>query len=580
MSCSRLETMVLTTLLLAATTCWAETQPFCMLQKVDVGQVSNATVITLEADGLIEMTTEGLETWTQDEQHNWYPQALERITFTLRNVRGGAAPMVQIARYPVSHIEFALPPGEQQNVGVRCTLVLYKGAIVTKFDGVDDNWDFGSWRPAGPRVMIYPSQKRDKILITVISDRPEEPEAKRPDEPRQEPRLEVSGDTKAVTLKAFKADMHQVIKMIGEQTGAPIWVDEPVSNLVTANFEKMPLQRLLTSLATAYGLCLSQMGQDYHLSQTRPDSATAYWVGETRMVQLHYVPVQQALLLLPDAVLPYVHRMEANNSLILSGPRQMLDRIASDLAVIDKPGYQCRLRAWVIGTQSTDQSLREVLGGFADGDTSVGFDSSGNLSVETGSAVAEKLLVRLQALQTKGRLRMQSLPSVWCKSGYSASLFMGQRIYYWRFASIWSEEQTLDAAQAGTELTFYPRTDGEWITAWVTVQSDVPGQASPTGPVLMRRSAKTTVRLRSGQMMLIGGLLQSDSLRHRAKPTMLPWPADALASGRLRIRQDGEVAVLVQMEAALMPPTESPDKLQQPALQTGQLVSPDFNEGS
>lgn len=566
MSRSRLHAICLTALLISATACLAETQPFCMLQKVDVSQVSNATVITLEADGLIEMTSAGLETWTQDEQHNWYPQALERITFTLRNVRGGAAPMLQIARYPVSHLEFALPPGERQNVGVRCALVLYKGAIVTKFDGIDDSWDFGSWRPAGPRVMIYPSQKRDKILITVISDRPEEPEVKRPDEPRQEPRLEVSGDTTAVTLKAFKADMHQVIKMIGEQTGAPIWVDEPVSNLVTANFEKMPLQRLLTSLATAYGLCLSQMGQDYHLSQTRPDSATAYWVGETRMVQLQYVPVQQALLLLPDAVLPYVHRMEANNGLILSGPRQMLDRIASDLAVIDKPGYQCRLRGWVIGTQSTDESLRGVLGEFAHGDTSLGFDSDGNLSVETGSVVAEKLMARLRALQSQGRLQMQSLPSVWCKSGYSASLFVGQRIYYWRFADIWSEEQTLDAAQAGTQLTFYPRTNGEWITAWVAVQSDVPGQSSSTGPVLMRRTAKTTVQLRSGQMMLIGGLLQSDGVHQRGRPTMLPWPADALAAGKLRIREHGEVAVLVQMEAALMPPPEAPDKLQQPAL--------------
>jgi type II secretory pathway component GspD/PulD (secretin) len=332
-----------------------------------------------------------------------------------------------------------------------------------------------------------------------------------------------------------------------------------VNSQVTAEFENMPLPRLLSGLGTAYGLCLSETDGIYHFSLSRPDSATAYWVGQTRTVLLNYLPVQEALLLLPDVTLPYVRAVEEGNMLVVSGPPAMVQRIAQDVASLDKPGYHCRLQSWVLTTQDSKVSLKQVLGDFAQGTTRVGFDSTGNLTVAAGTQHARETLADLQALTTSSGLKAQRLPSIWCKNGQTASLFVGQTIYFWRFVRR-TNDAVLDKTLAGTQLVFSPRTDGQNITASMSLQSDMPGAgyAAPKyGPLVMRRSARTIMRLQSGELMLIGGLLQGDTARVNDDPQALPWPLDAVASGRLHTQQRGEVAILIRMEAALTPPVSN-----------------------
>ncbi|MDH7498283.1 MAG: DNA primase, partial [Syntrophomonadaceae bacterium] len=57
----------------------------------------------------------------------------DQISFRLTNVVSGSASMVNIAQYPVSHLSFEMDPASEQNIGIRCTLKLYKPGWVFVF---------------------------------------------------------------------------------------------------------------------------------------------------------------------------------------------------------------------------------------------------------------------------------------------------------------------------------------------------------------------------------------------------------------------------------------------------------------
>ncbi len=63
---------------------------------------------------------------------------------------------------------------------------------------------------------------------------------------------------------------------------------------------------------------------------------------------------------------------------------------------------------------------------------------------------------------------------------------------------------------------------------------------------MLRRSAKGTVRLRSGDTVIIGGLRLSQATKDRRKTRVVP-------TGRSDVEQEQEVCVLLQARASLAP---------------------------
>ncbi len=140
-------------------------QGYCGLTQITVVPVTNGLIIHLKADGLMSASYSG----------NVRSFALlQSFAFTLNKVRSGADAMVEIGHYPVSHLEFARPPGlaADQNL-LNCTLVLYTPARLTAFSGYGDA--SGSAPTDKPQVMIELTAQQNELLIMVISDHSQEP---------------------------------------------------------------------------------------------------------------------------------------------------------------------------------------------------------------------------------------------------------------------------------------------------------------------------------------------------------------------------------------------------------------------
>lgn len=527
----------------------AEDQSFCNLQKIDIRRLSNGVRIELQADGLQDLNGDISSYWGSNGLN-----AIERIKILLPNVRGGVAPLIEVAQYPVSHMEFALIPGSRENIGLQCTLVLYRPGFVTVYNGSDTSWErrrFQGW----PQVMITRTPGQDTVVIMVLSDEPGEPVvADRPEQGPPGP-AEVWGAGDSLSVKALQADLDEIIMELALRSGQAVYLDDQIEHRVSANLEDKSLEQILRSLALCYGLTVSQVAGAWHVSTGSSDTMSAGWLNSTHSVPLTYLKAKQALLLLPRALLPYMKADVDNNRMILSGPAALLDRIERDLRVLDKPGYQCRLRAYFVSCEGDDAELRTLMAQFSSGTMAGSADSTGCLTISVGEPRGSDLLARLQHLADAHRLKLQSTPSLTCVTGSTATLFVGDQIYYWRLTNYyWGQQVTLKNLAVGSSLTITPQSSGDWVSATVAVDNSLFSGRNDLGPVVLKRRANSQLRLKSGDMLIVGSLLEEDHSREHGHPVPGLWPADALFGGVLKTKSTGEVYLLLQAESFLSPP--------------------------
>ncbi len=546
--------MLVALVLLAPAVVFGQREDFVELEKIEVEEVSNAVRLRLTADGVLQVnastywaygrTLWGLLSGVGDE-----PEAGpdRRISFMLPNVRSGAAPAVQVAKYPVSHLEFSLVPLGQDSLLI-CTLVLYRPGYLTVVQtgggmGPDPSQE---QEYDGPQVMLQTTRKQNELLITVLSDRPKEPPPERPVVKPAAAELEVTGEADNLSIHAINADMHLLLERVSRLAQVQVYLDDKVDLQVTTHLESVPLQRLLQTLVVGYGLSLRREGGTYFVSLSQAETAVPFWTAETRSVPLRYLPCDEALLLLPDVLLSYVRSNEEGNALVMNGPSPLLDRIEQDLRVIDQPAYHCRLRAWVVSARDVAERLQEITGRASGGTTAWQADSSGQVRIEVAEGRAHEFVTSLRRLATRRLLHTEALPVVQVKNGQRARLFVGEKIYYWKLSGYGWQNMALDSVEAGAELEIEPLTAGDWITATVKVNSSFLGETNDLGPLVFRRAAEGMVRLRSGDTIIIGGLRLVERSKERRKTAML-------LEGRYSYEEEQEVCVLLQARASRAP---------------------------
>ncbi len=538
--------MLVALVLLAPTVVFGQREDFVELEKVEVEELANAVRLRLTVDGVLQVnastywaygrTLWGLLSGVSDE-----PEAGpdRRISFMLPNVRSGAAPAVQVAKYPVSHLEFSLVPWGQDNMLI-CTLVLYRPGYLTVIDTGGWPQDLSYEQEYdGPQVMLQTTRKQNELLITVLSDRPKEPPPERPVVEPAAAELEVTGEADNLSIHAINADMHLLLERVSRLAQVQVYLDDKVDLQVTAHLDSVPLERFLQTLMVGYGLSLHREGGAYFVSLSQVATAVPFWAAETRSVPLQYLSAVEAVLLLPDVLLSYVRSNEEGNALVMNGPSPLLDRIEQDLRVIDQPAYHCRLRAWVVSGRDVTERLQEITGRASGGTTVWQADSIGQVRIEVAERRAHELVSTLRLLATRRQLHMEALPVVQVKNGQRTRLFVGEKIY-------WVQQSGLASVEAGAALEIEPCTGGEWITASVRVNSSFLGETNDLGPLVLRRSAEGTVRLRSGDTVIIGGLRLSQATKDRRKTGVVP-------TGRSDVEEEQDVCVLLQARASLAP---------------------------
>jgi type II secretory pathway component GspD/PulD (secretin) len=208
----------------------------------------------------------------------------------------------------------------------------------------------------------------------------------------------------------------------------------------------------------------------------------------------------------------------------------MLAKIGADLQKIDVPAPQIMIEA--VAVELTDSSDLDI--GLQAGNP----DPLRQSSINTGTGVvtystlgklSENFQLTLRALELKGKARVRANPQMAVVNGRTANIFIGaQRFILTQFTQFGQNQNRIQSVDVGVKLQVTPLTggNGEITTRIVPEVSNITELDLQSGlPVLSSRRAETTVRVKDGETIAIGGLtLDQEQTTNRKIPLLGDLP--------------------------------------------------------
>jgi type IV pilus assembly protein PilQ len=488
---------------------WAQARSYTTITAVDVTPLSNGVQVRIKADGILQyrdVDSSGLQ------MHLYFPNA--------RN--GTGKNFFNVDRYPVSYIQLSTPQGAASGIGLNLdirNLAVTSASVSAGADG-------------------------QSVLFTIQSDRTVENSGRNSSNSEaNSASTQNAGDTATevifedgqVSIRAVRADIHELVAAIAQKSGLSVSVDDAVNRKVSLNLQRMEPAAAVASIATATGLAISRVNNIYMMSEGVPTDLATYNLSGTASFRMQNIQAGTASGLLPNFLYSYVKVNSEQNAVVVTAPQQMLAKIGADLQKIDVPSPQILIEAIAVElSDSSDLDIGLLVGNpnplrqtFADTGTGViAYNSIGRLS--------DNFQVTLRALELQGKARVRARPQMAVVNGRTANIFIGaQRFIITQFTQNGQNQSRIQAVDVGVKLQVTPLTggNGEITTRILPEVSNITELDLLTGlPVLSSRRAETTVRVKDGETIAIGGLTLDQEQRTNRK---IPFFGDLPLIGKL-----------------------------------------------
>jgi type IV pilus assembly protein PilQ len=464
---------------------------YATINEVSATQLTNSIQITVKADGILEWRAEEFGDWYGGE---WSGRAL-RVALLFPGARASVASFTDVNMYPVNFVQTYIPQDAVEGVGV-CVVV----ACFTESD-----YD------------VTGSPDRQSVIITVKSKRTLEKTSQAGAAPvaQQKSGMECHLENGVMSVQALKMSMLKVLSRIAKEAGLNIMVDDALAKrIVSVSLTNVKPEEVLQYIAGAYGLALSKKDDIYMVCEGVPTDLATYRASGTQSFPMQFVRAQTASELLPTFLYSYAHVNAKQNAVVVSAPGQMLEKIQRDLAKVDIAPPQIMVEAIAIETSSLGEVIASL--GLTGQNANIGRFALGNESGEIGyttiGALPADYEARLKALVAEHKAKINSMPRMAVINGQEAEIFVGaQRFIRVEYAWGGTTLEKIQGVDVGTRILVSPWT-GESGEITTTIASDISNIIEldrATGlPTLSSRRASTTVRVKDGETIVIGGLTQ------------------------------------------------------------------------
>ncbi len=365
-----------------------------------------------------------------------------------------------------------------------------------------------------------------------------------------------------ISIEAKDVPVQQLLDALsGEMKDLNVVVFDLPEKNITAKVDGVEIEEAMHTILRGSELSFRLEGKTLYVGQDGNDGVIT-----SRLIVLDHMRADSSLTNIPARILgtTEIQPIKEHNGLLVTGSSHGIARIEQFIKAIDKPTPQILIEALVIDFEdsdvfelglkfgrSSDISEDAKRGRFQFGKSDAVVDEDGNvireamgeaLDVSLGANKLNKALgwandffgthkigllpddfyARINALDQEGKLTIQSRPQVSTINGHSASIDIGTTQYYLLNTStsplynnnqsfLIQDQQRFEKIEASTKLE---------ITPWVGSKGEVtveirPEFSSPVGefdpdvpPTINRRVLNSTVRLRDGETIILGGLIR------------------------------------------------------------------------
>ncbi len=345
-----------------------------------------------------------------------------------------------------------------------------------------------------------------------------------------------------ITNTWFETDIRQVLLDISQETGIPIVWDNTVQGIVTHEVNEVPFLKVLEDILFSNGFVHVFKNGTYYVGPIDFESPSFNTLSETSILQLSNIMAQDAIQLLPENFRIFVRATNSSNTVCITAPPAYAKRIKQDLKAIDAPVKQIEIEVVIVQFYTSDiqklgidWSLNSL--GWNNKEASLGIfpnmkeDPLFALNyLRTALKIGDKaydLATSLRALSDAGVAKIQATPRVRTMNGRTA-IFQSLKEQYFMITAgesgnYFGYMNRLETIQSGIQLMITPYADSTgFITVSVKPQvDDVIGEGANGLPEISRRTANTTVRVRDGETITIGGLRMNKSQTYKSRVPVL-----------------------------------------------------------
>jgi len=364
-----------------------------------------------------------------------------------------------------------------------------------------------------------------------------------------------------VSLDADDALLPAVLKILAEKGNLNIVTGPGVaSGHITIHLKDVPVEQAVNLVVRAAGLAYERIGNSILVAESKSLQEETGLSSYT--IELKYADASEVQTAL-TGISEKINIDRGGNRLIIVTSPRIIGEIQRVVAEMDKPARQVMLEARVVEVSTDglkklgiDWDLLNRQGNtFVEGS----YDSVnvGNI-LDPGSGASVKVFPNtpgtydiwklgnftrlpmvfrafVDLLIHDGNAKVLAQPKLVTLNGKEASMLAGQRIPYLVSQTVFAggaaaPTQTVQIEEVGIKLSITPLINADgFITVHIRPEvSTVTGFRGVAGdlPVVSTRQAETTVRLKDGSSVLIGGLLNQEKTTEMTRVPLLgsvPW---------------------------------------------------------
>ncbi|MCK5126286.1 MAG: hypothetical protein KAR42_08510 [candidate division Zixibacteria bacterium] len=353
-------------------------------------------------------------------------------------------------------------------------------------------------------------------------------------------RFSIRCDKDLVTINVTNAPLGDVISTIGNQCGASFFTKGTIEGSISANFVDLSLDEALGSLLrnTQYTY-KKDKGIFFFGAKTSEDM----FVSE--LILLKHLVAKDVEPLVPPFLTKQVSLkvIIEHNGFVAVGPKTVIDELRLFLNSIDIPPAMVLFDVLVIDYVNTDSYKFDILmnDSFSPDSSyaesyypSITISGSGNtlndeldwlgnrLGISKIGPLSDNFFAQLQIMQLEGKANVRSRPKIASLCGHSASINVGTTQYYLlETQTVHSNTSSTGSTQTSQrfetieanmkiEVTPYVNETGELIVDIKPEFSTPSGKFDPdVPPTISHRILESTVRMKNGETIILGGLVQS-----------------------------------------------------------------------
>lgn len=319
-----------------------------------------------------------------------------------------------------------------------------------------------------------------------------------------------------VSIDVRQADLAEVLRTISRLANINMVIFSGVRDVVDLKLDKVPVEEAIDIILSGTRFSYIISNGVYLVGDKTTGSPSSSLLTINEVIPLQYLEVEKVPALLPHNFPPAnVKVLKEQNALLVTGTQEEIEFLNEYIAKIDTKIPLIVVDALILELNRNENESPGIKFGmlYPDNEGTVLFDSAlGRLTYKSVLDLPKDFYLIIDALVSENLATIKARPNITTLNGQQATIDVGTVQYY----------KVVNVDKDGKEETRYQSVNGGvtlQVTPWVSGSGEITLKLSPSvsnigavsaegPPQVSRRMVDTTVRVKDGQTIVIGGLIQ------------------------------------------------------------------------